>query len=318
MATSPVCTIPTDFFAALMPPFAWTAPQPQEQPTTSASQVPAVSEQVNAPIDREQVLVDHLPLVRFVARRIHERLPQHVELDDLISAGTVGLIDAFNKFDHAKNVQFSSYAQFRIRGAILDSLRSLDWGSRDLRRKARSVEEASQKLTHQLNRKPSESEVAAELGMALAAYQELMGELKSLEIGSLHEPRNEDSAEEELAYVPAAPEDDPLYRCMQSEMSNQLRDAIASLPEREARVLALYYVEEMTLKEIGRVLGVVESRVSQIRTAAVSSLRLRLAVGSKVREIQPGGGTKYRQMQMPTAALTGSAAMAQNGGRVCR
>ena len=124
-------------------------------------------------------------MVRFLARRIHERLPRHVPLEDLIHAGVIGLIDAHNKFDRSKHVQFGSYAKFRIRGAILDSLREMDWGPRELRRKARKVEEAHRKLSLELSRAPSETEIAAELGMELKGFQHLLGELDSLEVGSL-------------------------------------------------------------------------------------------------------------------------------------
>lgn len=226
---------------------------------------------------REKVLLEHMSIVRFVARRIHERLPQHVELEDLVSAGVVGLIDAFKKFDARKNVQFRSYAQFRIRGAILDSLRILDWGSRDLRRKGRGIEDATQKLVKRLGRRPSESEIALELGISLVAYQQLLGELKGLEISSLNETRSDDSPEEDLAYVPTAPEEDPLFRCMKSQMSERLAAVVATLPEREAKILSLYYMEEMTMKQIGAKLGVVESRVSQIHSAALIVLRHRLS-----------------------------------------
>jgi RNA polymerase sigma factor for flagellar operon FliA len=232
-------------------------------------------------------LLEHLPLVRFVAHRIHERLPQHVEIEDLVHAGVVGLIDAFNKFDHEKNVQFRTYAQFRIRGAILDSLRMLDWGPRELRRKARAIEDATQALIHRLGRRPQESEVAKELGMALAPYQELLNAVKGLEIGSLHEAHTENSAEEELVYIETDPEDDPLHRFMRSEQAEHLSAAVAELPEREQRVLQMYYVEEMTLKQIGVALGVVESRVSQIRVAATRQLRTRLACSGKHLEGKP-------------------------------
>lgn len=230
------------------------------------------------PADRDQQLVEHLPMVRFIARRIHERLPQHVELDDLVSAGVFGLMDAFKKFDHTKQVQFKSYAQFRVRGAILDSLRLLDWSPRELRRKGRAVEEAIRELTQRLGRAPQESEIAAQLKLSLDDYQHLLGDLKGLEIGSLHAERSEDSGEEELAFLPAAAEDDPLFRCMQGEMKQRLIDAIEELPEKERLVLTLYYYEELTMKEIGLTLGVVESRVSQLHTAAV--LRLRSSFGA--------------------------------------
>jgi len=227
--------------------------------------------------ERDLLLMEHLPTVRYLARRIHERLPQHVELDDLVSAGVVGLIDAFSKFDHRKKVQFKSYAQFRIRGAILDSLRTLDWSPRELRRKGRAVEEAIRTVTQRVGRAPSEQEIANELDLTLIEYQTLLGDLKGLEIGSLHMERSEDSGDEELAYIPGALEEDPLFRCLKGEMKQRLADAIDDLPEKERMVLTLYYYEELTMKEIGLTLGVVESRVSQIHSSAVLRLRVALA-----------------------------------------
>jgi RNA polymerase sigma factor FliA len=226
---------------------------------------------------RDLLLMEHLPTVRYLARRIHERLPQHVDLDDLVSAGVVGLIDAFSKFDHTKKVQFKSYAQFRIRGAILDSLRTLDWSPRELRRKGRAVEEAIRSVTQRAGRAPSEQEIAEEMDLSLPDYQLLLGDLKGLEIGSLHMERSEDSGDEELAYIPGSPEEDPLFRCLKGEMKQRLADAIDELPEKERMVLTLYYYEELTMKEIGLTLGVVESRVSQIHSSAVLRLRTSLA-----------------------------------------
>jgi RNA polymerase sigma factor for flagellar operon FliA len=226
--------------------------------------------------EQERVLLEHLPIVRFLARRIHERLPQHVDIEDLVSAGVVGLMDAFAKFDPTKKVQFRSYAQFRIRGAILDSLRTLDWSPRDLRRKGRAVEEAIRVLTARMGHAPSEPEVAVEMGMGLEEYQQLLGDLKGLEIGTLHMERNEDSGDEELAYVPGRPEEDPLFRCLRGELEDRLAEAIARLPDRERLVMTLYYYEEMTMREIGLALGVVESRVSQVHASAVVHLRVAL------------------------------------------
>ena len=223
--------------------------------------------------EQERVLLEHLPIVRFLARRIHERLPQHVDIEDLVSAGVVGLMDAFAKFDPAKKVQFRSYAQFRIRGAILDSLRTLDWSPRELRRKGRAVEEAIRVLTARLGHAPGENEVAAEMALELDDYQQLLGDLKGLEIGTLHMERNEDSGEEELAYVPGRPEEDPLFRCLRGELEDRLAEAIQNLPDRERLVMSLYYYEEMTMREIGLALGVVESRVSQMHASAVVHLR---------------------------------------------
>ena len=241
----------------------WTKPARRREPAASAD-------------EQERLMMEQMPAVRWIARRIHERLPQHVDLEDLVSAGTLGLIDAFRKFDPEKKVQFRSYAQFRIRGAILDSLRTLDWSPRDLRRKGRAVEEAIRRLTAQFGRAPAEPEVARAMGMSLEDYQQLLGELKGLEIGTLHLERSEDSGEEELAYLPNPKEEDPLFRCLKGEMRERLATAIDALPERERLVITLYYYEEMTMKEIGLALGVVESRVSQIHSSAVAHLRARL------------------------------------------
>jgi RNA polymerase sigma factor for flagellar operon FliA len=244
--------------------------------------------------ERDLLLMEHLPTVRYLARRIHERLPQHVELDDLVSAGVVGLIDAFSKFDHTKKVQFKSYAQFRIRGAILDSLRTLDWSPRELRRKGRAVEEAIRSVTQRVGRAPSEQEIAKEMELTLEEYQLLLGDLKGLEIGSLHMERSEESGDEELAYIPGSPEDDPLFRCLKGEMKQRLADAIDELPEKERMVLTLYYYEELTMKEIGLTLGVVESRVSQIHSSAV--LRLRMAL-TNLRSGNSGEGFRSRGLK---------------------
>jgi len=243
--------------------------------------------------EEERVLLEHLPTVRFLARRIHDRLPHHVDLEDLVSAGVVGLMDALAKFDPEKKVQFRSYAQFRIRGAILDSLRTLDWSPRELRRKGREANEALHALTARLRRTPTESEVAQQMGLELSEYQQLLGDLKGLEVETLNIERNEDSGDEELAYVPGKPDEDPLFRCLRGEMEKRLAEAIAGLPERERLVMTLYYYEEMTMKEIGLVLGVVESRVSQIHASAV--LRLRSILGSSVPEHSKGAGDPGRK-----------------------
>src|SRR5271155_1788145 len=242
--------------------------------------------------ERDRILLEQLPQVRYLARRIHERLPRHVPLEDLVHAGVIGLIDALNKFDRSKHVQFGSYAKFRIRGAMLDSLREMDWGPRDLRRKGRRVEEAERKLSLNLSRAPTELEVAAELKMDLREFQQLLRELDGLEVGSLHLESPWDGKEEDLCdYLPNAPEDTPFFRCMRSEMKQLLSRVIAELPEKEQQVLALYYFEELTMKEVGAVLGIGESRVSQIHSLAVGRLRARVA-GLRGRGEAEGGGGK--------------------------
>jgi RNA polymerase sigma factor for flagellar operon FliA len=243
--------------------------------------------------EAEQVMLAHLPMVRFLARRVHERLPQHVDMEDLVSAGVVGLMDAFQKFDPKKQVQFRSYAQFRIRGAILDSLRALDWGPRELRRKGRQVEDAIQALTSRLGRSPSETEIAREMQLDLDEYQHLLGDLRGLDIGTLNAERSEDSAEDELAFIAGDPDYDPLLQCERSEMKARLAKAISELPERERTVLTLYYYEEMTMREVGLTLGVVESRISQVHASAMVRLRAALRVP---RSVGKPGTSKAKSM----------------------
>ncbi len=228
-------------------------------------------------MDAEQVMLAHLPMVRFLARRVHERLPQHVEMEDLVSAGVVGLIDAVQKFDPSKQVKFRSYAQFRVRGAILDSLRALDWGPRALRRRGRQIEDTIRSLNASLGRSPTEAEIASEMQVTLEQYQQLLGDLRGLDIGTLNAERSEDT-EDELAHLAGDPEDNPLLQCERSETKARLARAIAELPERERTVLTLYYYEEMTMREVGLTLNVVESRVSQIHSSAMVRLRAALRV----------------------------------------
>lgn len=234
---------------------------------------------------REALLLEQLPQVRYIARRIHERLPQHVPMEDLVHSGVLGLIDALNKFDACKHVQFSSYAKHRIRGAILDSLRELDWSPRELRRKARMVDQAHAKLGTELGRAPSEQEIAQEMGLELAELQRLLGEIDSLEISSFTVESSEDGTDDDLSEaLPASEDINPFKLCLDREMRALLTEAIAELPEREKQVLSLYYYEELTMKEVGAVLGVGESRVSQIHSLAMSRLRIRLhdAITSQV------------------------------------
>jgi RNA polymerase sigma factor for flagellar operon FliA len=243
--------------------------------------------------ERERILMEQLPQVRYIARRIHERLPRHVPFEDLVHAGVLGLIDALGKFDRSKHVQFSSYAKFRIRGAILDSLRELDWSPRELRRKGRQVEEAYNRLSSRLGRTPTESDLAREMELSLEELQSLLSELNTLEIGSLRVESSQNGKEEDLAAsLPTKPEDTPFSKCLQSEMRQLLAGAIAELPEKEQRVLSLYYFEELTMKEVGAVLGIGESRVSQIHSLAMVRLRARLSFldpeGERVRTQSAG------------------------------
>jgi RNA polymerase sigma factor FliA len=235
---------------------------------------------------RQDLISEHMPLVRSIARRIHEQLPAHVSRDDLYSAGVIGLLESVDRFDPSKGVLFRTYAQYRIRGAILDSLRSLDWSPRQLRSKGRAIERVIQTLTKRFSRPPEEEEIAVELNFSLKCYQHLLGNLRGLEIGSLHAERRE-SGEEELVYLRGRAEDDPLFRFLDAEMREFLGHAIRDLPERERLVVSLRYYEEATMKEIASVLGATESRTSQIHTSAILHLRARLTEAANSRQLSP-------------------------------
>jgi RNA polymerase sigma factor FliA len=226
---------------------------------------------------REKLLLEHLPQVRYIARRIHDRVPPQVLLEDLVHAGILGLMDAVKKYDPSKNVQLKHYAEFRIRGAILDSLRQVDWSPRTLRRQARRMEQAISECKARFGRDPTEPEIAAELGVSLESLQHLLGDLRGLDIGSLQAEANEPGAGDGALQISSGvDEDDPYHQTLRSEMTALLAKAVSELPEREREVLALYHYEELTMKEVGAVLGIGESRVSQIHTTSLLRLRVRL------------------------------------------
>jgi len=225
--------------------------------------------------EREKLLMENIPEVRYIARRLHDRLPAHVPFEDLVHAGILGLIDAVDKFDPSKNVPLKAYARFRIRGAILDSLRQMDWSPRNLRRQARQIEDAHRDLASELGRKALEPEVAARLAMPLEVFQHLLGELRGLDLSS-PQTYSSDGIEEVLDVAATRPEDDPFHVTLRGEIRTLLANAIAELEDKERQVLGLYYLEELTMKEVGMILDIGESRVSQIHTGAVIRLRARL------------------------------------------
>jgi RNA polymerase sigma factor for flagellar operon FliA len=217
-----------------------------------------------------------MPQVRYIARRIHSRLPAHVPFDDLLQAGVLGLLDALRKFDPRRKVQIESYMKFRIRGAILDELRSLDWSPRELRRKARQLENAEHLLRARLGRDPFAAELASELRISIAQYHRLTGEIRGLDVGSLQEPvaPTEEGMEQDLtARLASSEATSPLVICTHQQRRARLEEAIRRLPEKERLALTLYYYEELTMKEVGEVLAVGESRVSQIHSSALVRLR---------------------------------------------
>ena len=235
--------------------------------------------------ERERLLVEQLPQVKYIAKRIHDRLPPHVLLEDLVHAGILGLIEAAQRYDPARHVELKSYAKHRIHGAILDSLRDLDWSPRPLRRKARRIEEAQQRLRARLGYSPSESQLAEELGIGLDKFQHLLGELRGLDLRSLQsETMEEGSGRETHNNTQTEPPEDPFSLCLRSEMTGLLAKAVEELPERERQLLALYYYEELTMKEAGAVLGIGEARVSQLHSAAIVRLRARMSELLSVRK----------------------------------
>ncbi len=231
--------------------------------------------------ERERIVLQHLPQIKYIAQRIAVKLPPDVQLDDLISAGVIGLLDAYEKFDESKGVQFKTYAEVRIRGAILDSLRDLDWAPRSLRKRSKEVEEAYARVEQRLGRSAEDAEVAQELGLELKEFHSLVDQLKGLNIGHFQiAEQNGDSNESDdvpLRYIPTSPEEDsPFEICLKSELRTILAEMISKLPEREQLVIALYYDEGLTMKDIGKVLGVNESRISQLHTRAMLRLRARM------------------------------------------
>ncbi|HWK18248.1 MAG TPA: RNA polymerase sigma factor WhiG [Solirubrobacteraceae bacterium] len=230
---------------------------------------------------RERLVVAYSPLVKYVAGRMSSGLPSHVEETDLISYGLGGLISAIERFDLAREIKFETYAIPRIRGAIIDELRSMDWVPRSVRARAREFERTNMKLEARLQRAPSDEEMATELEITIEDFQDALLQISSSTIVALDELWTvSDSTGDQVSLLDTLPDrgaPDPQAIVDQGELRDRIADAIAALPEREKLVVALYYYENLTLREIGEVLGVTESRVSQLHTKAVLRLRSKLA-----------------------------------------
>src|SRR4051794_19838855 len=230
---------------------------------------------------RERLVVAYSPLVKYVAGRMASGLPAHVEEADLISYGLVGLISAIERFELEREIKFETYAITRIKGAIIDELRSLDWVPRSVRARAREIERANSKLEHLLQRAPTDDEMSTELNITVEEFQESLLQISNSTVAALDELWTvSDSSGDQVSLLdtiqdPGAP--DPAAVMDATDLKDRIADAIARLPEREKLVVALYYYENLTLREIGEVLGVTESRVSQLHTKAVLRLRGRMA-----------------------------------------
>jgi len=224
--------------------------------------------------EREQLILDHLAQVRLIARRIHDRLPESVSLDDLISTGIVGLIGAIDRFDASHNVKLKTYAEYKIRGAILDSLRGLDWAPRQQRKRAKMIEAAVSRAEQHLHHSPNEEEIATELNLTVAQYHGWLVEIRGLNVGSLESaPPDEDNNRDLLRFISGDEEQWPSRLLERSELQRLLAESISRMPEIEKTVLSLYYYEEMTLREIARIAGLHESRISQLKSQAILRLR---------------------------------------------
>ncbi len=226
--------------------------------------------------DRETLIRTYVPLVKFVAHRISARLPSHVELDDLIHSGILGLMDAIEKFEPARGIKFKTYAELRVKGAILDGLRDLDWVPRSLRRKKKDIENAYHLLEQQMGRAATDEEVAAHLGIPLDELHKSLGELKGVTLGSFVEGGEDGDGESLISFIPDPDADDPQMSFQTRELRAILKDAVELLPKKERFVVQLYYFDELTMKEIGTLLNITESRVSQLHTKSMLRLRGKL------------------------------------------
>jgi len=254
---------------------------------------------------RDQLIVLYSPLVKYVAGRVAVGLPQHVEASDLVSYGIIGLIDAIDRFDPVRQVKFETYAIPRIKGAIIDELRAIDWVPRSVRAKARAVEQAYSALEAALLRTPTDAEVAAELGISEDELQEILRQISFVGVAALDEVfmvGGDRSERTTLGDTIADGSAGPVALFEDKEAKEILVNAIGQLGERERTVLSLYYYEGLTLAEIGEILGVTESRVCQIHTKAVLQLRARL---SDRRDGEPPGRGRGRRGRRPSVAATG-------------
>lgn len=230
---------------------------------------------------KEEIVLEHTPLIRYIVNRIAVRLPSHIDLEDLHNTGVIGLMDAIEKYDPEKNCKFKTYAEFRIKGAILDQLRSLDWVPRSVRQKGRRLEKAYGDLEQRLGRAASEEEVADSLGVQIDKFHDLLNQVRGISLVNLEEIGGGSDGERGGGFgdvVEDVHAENPFASLKLQQMKRIVADTIGTLPEKERLVVSLYYFEDLNMKEIGGILGITESRVCQIHTKAVLRLRSKLKV----------------------------------------
>lgn len=227
---------------------------------------------------KDKLIVEYAPLIKFIAQKIAVRLPSNIELDDLISSGVIGLMDAIDKYDPTRDNKFKTYAEFRIRGAILDELRAQDWVPRSVRDKAKLLDRTMIELEAELGRSASDDEVAERLNMTLDEFYDLVNQVRPVSVLSIDEAATFSSVDKKsiLNLLEATKLNNPFTQLNMKSVKEIVTKAIEELPERQRLVLSLYYYEDLNLKEIGKVLRVTESRVSQLHAQAISRLRSRL------------------------------------------
>jgi RNA polymerase sigma factor for flagellar operon FliA len=257
--------------------------------TTAHTTYSSIANLASSIDERNHLVMQELPQVYYIASRILERLPQQVELTDLVNAGVIGLLEAYEKFDSEKNTQFKTFAKFRIRGAILDSLRELDWGSRSLRRKAREITDTTKQLESQLGRKAGRDEVATEMKVSLRQLEDVMMQIEGLQVFGQQTSSGVNDADKSLDLIETALShwENPFEAYCKVEQKEKLTEAISQLSEREQLILSLYYHEELTMKEVAEVVGIAVSRVSQIHFAALGKLKALLVQAEQSRNNSP-------------------------------
>jgi RNA polymerase sigma factor for flagellar operon FliA len=227
---------------------------------------------------KDQIIIEYAPLIKYIAQKIASRLPSNIELDDLISCGVIGLMDAIEKFDPSRDNKFKTYAEFRVRGAILDELRAQDWVPRSIREKAKLVEKTYSKLESDLGRPATDEEMCQELQMSQDEFHELLNKAKSVSLLNIDDSATFNRGDKKLfsGLMEDSRAANPYHAVSYKNARDKIKEGIQALPEKQRLVLSLYYYEDLNLKEIGQVLDVTESRVSQLHTQAIMKLRTKL------------------------------------------